>query len=428
MGGLPRRAYVIERLLEENQFPVLLVDSGNILFKKDKKEKLRHQDRVSAKAIQEMYRAMGYTAMAVGPRDLLDGVGGILEGLSSGTPWVSANVFTTDDSPLFPPWIIFEEDGLRIGVIGLTGPANRQHEAFHVVPWRSVLPDIVERLSLSCDFLILLSNMDDDDNRALAAEFPEICLLISANTKKGNMVPTRDNRTLVTQTHTRGKYFGSVTIHPDSPFWEHPPLAENSSTANQPPAQSRRAESEEVPQNEEGFSYRFRSLTSRIPDSPAIREIISELKSNISSNNQQLQSLPSVRHMTNGLVGLSNCVECHKAQWDFWKQTRHAEAYITLVEKDQQYNLDCLPCHVTHQPGGTDGNSSHYLLNLPDDFRSVGCEMCHGSAASHATKSAGENSFPESPEKSCLICHTQDMDPSFSFQEKAVLVSCPSTR
>ena len=66
----------------------------------------------------------------------------------------------------------------------------------------------------------------------------------------------------------------------------------------------------------------------------------------------------------------------------------HAQAWQTLVDRSQQYDLSCIGCHVTgwDKPGGT--NLAH-----TDGLRDVQCEVCHGAGSLHVAKLGKEKPF-----------------------------------
>jgi hypothetical protein len=41
----------------------------------------------------------------------------------------------------------------------------------------------------------------------------------------------------------------------------------------------------------------------------------------------------------------NSCVECHEAQVDFWTTTPHSIAYATLINANEDKNLNCIGCH-----------------------------------------------------------------------------------
>ena len=117
-------------------------------------------------------------------------------------------------------------------------------------------------------------------------------------------------------------------------------------------------------------------------------------------------------------VGDAACSDCHDAQYKFWQKTVHAQAWQTLVDRGQQFDYECIGCHVTgwEKPGGS--NLAHN-----DKLRNVQCETCHGPGSIHVAK--GGNEKPAAilrapPEDLCATqCHTHEH--SDTFQHDAYL-------
>ena len=120
----------------------------------------------------------------------------------------------------------------------------------------------------------------------------------------------------------------------------------------------------------------------------------------------------------NGLqyLGSSTCQECHQDEYAVWEASRHAAAWESLVEVEEQGTLDCLECHTTgmREPGGF----SPFLPNLGLAY--VGCETCHGPGSSHLEWAGrGADEFAEiaiSPGSlvACLACHDPYNSPHFA--------------
>ncbi len=116
-------------------------------------------------------------------------------------------------------------------------------------------------------------------------------------------------------------------------------------------------------------------------------------------------------------VGNAACEDCHSDAVAFWNKTRHAHAWETLVERGQQFDFDCIGCHVTgwEKPGGSN-------LANNDKLRDVQCETCHGPASIHVAKGGEErpSSILRAPaETLCASCHTKEH--SDTFQHDAYL-------
>jgi cytochrome c5 len=114
-------------------------------------------------------------------------------------------------------------------------------------------------------------------------------------------------------------------------------------------------------------------------------------------------------------VGNAGCEDCHDDAIKFWKETRHAHAWETLVQRGQQLDLDCIGCHVTGwgQPGGA-------TLAINERLRDVGCETCHGPGSIHVAK--GGNEKPPAivrnpPQEFCATqCHTKEHSDTFQYE------------
>ncbi len=117
-------------------------------------------------------------------------------------------------------------------------------------------------------------------------------------------------------------------------------------------------------------------------------------------------------------VGSAACDDCHGDAVAFWSKTRHAHAWETLVERGQEFDFDCIGCHVTgwEKPGGS---------NLANNgtLRDVQCETCHGPASVHVAKGGEErpSSITRVPADTLCAtqCHTKDH--SDTFQHDAYL-------
>ena len=115
---------------------------------------------------------------------------------------------------------------------------------------------------------------------------------------------------------------------------------------------------------------------------------------------------------------MDSCGDCHDSEVKFWQKAVHATAWKTLVDRGQQFDYDCIGCHVTgwQKPGGS--NLAHN-----DTLRDVQCETCHGPASIHVAKGGVEHPLAvrtAPPEELCATqCHTHEH--SDTFQRDAYL-------
>lgn len=113
---------------------------------------------------------------------------------------------------------------------------------------------------------------------------------------------------------------------------------------------------------------------------------------------------PSADHF----VGDQVCQRCHKAEYEQWKTTLHANAWKTLVDVKKDSNPECIKCHVVgyEQAGG---------FRTADDaarLSNVQCENCHGMGTQHEAFPARSRRITEA---TCRQCHTSETSPNFDF-------------
>ncbi len=103
------------------------------------------------------------------------------------------------------------------------------------------------------------------------------------------------------------------------------------------------------------------------------------------------------------------CVTCHASEHEVYQKSAHAHALSTLEAQKQDYNPECVSCHVTGfgKPGGF--VSSRQTPQLAG----VQCEACHGSAFEHVQDP--QKPFGNVPPRDCFTCHTKENSPDFVF-------------
>lgn len=111
-------------------------------------------------------------------------------------------------------------------------------------------------------------------------------------------------------------------------------------------------------------------------------------------------------------VGSEACSACHQPAYAWWRNHAHGVAYLTLQQRNKEYNLDCVSCHVTgyEQPGG-----STVTHNLGGALVNVGCESCHGPGAAHA-KNPEVSVVRHTPESTCVTCHNEEHSDLFDYE------------
>lgn len=113
-------------------------------------------------------------------------------------------------------------------------------------------------------------------------------------------------------------------------------------------------------------------------------------------------------------VGGETCDDCHSDAVEFWAKSRHAGAWETLVHRGQQFDFDCIGCHVTgwERPGGAN-------LAFNEKLRDVQCETCHGPGSIHVEKGGEEKPSTmvrnPPPDMCATQCHTKEHSDTFQY-------------
>ncbi len=482
MGGLPKKAQQLETVRGKKS-AVLALDSGALLFKDEKlPPDQREQLTATAEGIVAAYNKMSFTAVGVARQDLAAGLPFLLAvQKNSSFPWLSANLLSrTARKPWFKPHTLITAGGMRIAIIGLTDQGSdslfTEKDNAIIAPWEEILPKEIAQLRDRAEMVILLSSFPAAINRKIAEAHPEIHLILQGGNTPGNIPPERINNTLITQVEAQGKSVGILEVHwnAQSKRWEEPGsenLLEDKKNAmdrlgwqinryrrqgdpeqtfkDQPEvleayndllARQKLLEEEIVRLTAEqkardashqrlsSYSSHFEPMRKELPDNPAVRAIVdattsevnrigkAAVKARISETTVQQQKGPLGNY-----VGSTACTNCHAPQFAKWRGTQHATAYDTLEAKGQQFNVQCLPCHIT----GPAAQTGQEMLALAHDLRQVGCESCHGPARAHTIQPTGAKAGQPTMD-TCLRCHTGEHDDRFNFAEALSRLRCGS--
>lgn len=467
LGGLARQALQISTLAGQERLPFLFLNSGGLLFRQETiPAGQEEQEKIRAEGIAEAMRTMGCRASGIEAHDLAGGVE-LLKRFQAEArlTWLSMNLADAASGGLvFAPSLLTEIAGLRTAALGLTGSIGNapDKEKYVLLPWTETLPKELARLKGQADMIILLSSLPARVNKEIAAAHPEIHLILAAGV--GELThPFSERETLFAQTGARGKTLGMMRISwTEAKKWAQDGFGEIGQSQrqldyvnmlldrlerrgednDQPSEKSRLlAEKERLEkqlkrlretrtaadENSCRFSNQFVALDSSLPEDPKVQAIMTEMKRSVNALNQERQEGAGRAASLSALSGWQSCVKCHPAQAAFWEQTAHARSVQTLKKKEQQFNEDCLICHVTLPHYDLAKIKAERLLpQLPERLRNVGCEVCHGPSAAHAANPADiRTPRPKPDEQVCLGCHTPEHDGNFIFAEKAARARCP---
>lgn len=416
MGGLARRVSYIKAFKHRSnlEVPTLVVDAGN-LFTDDRftADELPGEVMTKNKWVVKGYGDFHHDVANISWIDLpyltellkKDGFDKRVEEYPFIGRLVSANIQPVDDQHRTPiPYVIREitlkrgapGQKVRVGFVGLTeakpiGAADKQnvYAGYRVNDPFEAAKKVVPELKQKTDFIVALAYMPMADVQRLATENPEIDTIIGARQTSTMDEPQHFNRATITYAYTQTKYIGELRVY----------VKGDGSIENQ--------------------LNRYIALDSIIPDdAPATEEVTAAHTEFTNEQNKAAQtSQESAQPKPVGLlgatdspyVGVETCAGCHQKEHEVWLTTRHSHAMATLEKKNEQFDNECIRCHVVgYQRGGFQS-----LYTTPQ-FANVQCEECHGPGRKHAETPGKGYGFMATP-IGCMQCHKVPNDPDFDF-------------
>ena len=214
-GGYARIAAIVSQMREKNGDHLLFCDNGDTLNGTYPAVKTR------GAAMVPVLNALGLDAMtfhwefAFGPSVLKERVAEL------NFPVVAINIFDEITAELiFPPYIVKEIDGLRVGLIGIasniidkTMPASYS-EGIRFTLGRDELPAVIDKLRTHehVDLIILISHLGFPQDMKLMSEVQGVDLCLSGHTHNRISRPVQQGNTLVIQSGCHGSFLGRIDL------------------------------------------------------------------------------------------------------------------------------------------------------------------------------------------------------------------------
>ena len=183
MGGLARKATVIDQIKKEGTNPIV-VDSGNLFFKNNKPTiGLNNEiNQINAKTIVDAYNIIGCDAFSLGENDFSNGLDYIVDLRDSANfPFISANIVDKRNNLIFNPYVIIDRD-IRIAFIGLASVFS--HSEVSILDPLNSLSKIIDDVRQKSDLVVLLFNSSDEDMVKLQKSSIDVDLVIRSKSKR----------------------------------------------------------------------------------------------------------------------------------------------------------------------------------------------------------------------------------------------------
>tara|TARA_R110001592_G_scaffold72115_3_gene220194 strand:+ start:67059 stop:68723 length:1665 start_codon:yes stop_codon:yes gene_type:complete len=416
-GGVSLLANLFKQI-EDRKWPVTAFDLGGLV------KRNRRQSQIKYETILASMKDMNYAGVGLGPEELRFGADIFLQlhnpepQAPNTTPtFLAANILILETPGLGKTaFKIVEVGGVKMAVTSIL--SKSQTEKFPDITWQEpakVLPDVIQQMQAAKpDLMILLSQSEKEESKALAEKFPQFDLLLTAGGVEDPLgEPTFIGNTMMVDVGHKGKSAGVVGYYPDQADKADP-------------------------------SKRFRFTVieldkQRFKDTPKMAEHMQFYQDRLKQEDLAAKELPIDHPRGATFVGAETCGECHTKAYEKWLTTAHAHAYESLIKgrKDQIergekivsriYDPECLSCHVTgwqpqevirYESGFVNKQESPHLLGQQ-------CENCHGPGSGHIelvemdkleeAKKVMRVTLAEAKKNTCFQCHDLDNSPKFEF-------------
>ncbi|GAB4263066.1 MAG: hypothetical protein Kow0092_13740 [Deferrisomatales bacterium] len=391
---------------------MLFVAGGNLLFKREQlKPEQVEAARITADLILEAYRRMDCAALNVGAYDLSLGIDYLLEmRRQHSIPFVSANLVHRHEGLFFPPYVMREVGGVRVGVFGLVSPGlklDKIPDAYKLSvkdPYETAASVVAELQRRGAEYVVLLTDMEGRELRRIAQMDLGVDLIVGSSKRNKLSLPVVAGDTFLVHLDRGGKSVGRLDL-------TFPPAGEGPSLLDRVGFRGQRIRNIV-------YVHNFVQLRVEIPDHPEIAALVAAAKKRIAEAQRKgiAEALPSE---TGGCgkeyVGAQACQRCHPRRHKNWAATEHARAYEALVRENRQYDEECIVCHVLAY------ECDQGVVNLKSiaNFANVQCESCHGPGDLHVQSGGKQPMVVDGdPARICAKCHTPEKSEGSDFASR----------
>lgn len=214
-GGYARIATLVRQIRETNGDRLLFLDNGDTL------NGTYPAIKTQGAAVVPVLNALGLDAMsahwefAYGPSVFKK------RAAELNFPVLSVNIFDKKTNELiFPPCIVKEINGLRVGLIGIASNIIDKSmpptfsEGIYFTLGREELPAVIDKLRTQeqVDLIILISHLGFPQDMKLMAEVQGVDLCLSGHTHNRITQPVHQGDTLIIQSGCHGSFIGRIDL------------------------------------------------------------------------------------------------------------------------------------------------------------------------------------------------------------------------
>ncbi len=358
-------------------------------------------ERPKGEAVLRAVHLMDFDAFTLGEMDFAYGLAPIREALEDPALVTTNLTWAGSGKLLGPPMRVLRFRGLpaagesgrtfRVAVLALMderlqpvvdGFLKGAARQVKVLPAQATLREWLPRARARADFVVVLAHLASTPASSLAEAVPGVQLIVAGHAMEEVIEPgLHVQSTWIVANGDRGRYVGEIGFRRDGAQWVRT-----------------------------GARQVF--LDSKMtPEDTAMKQFVerSKLAMEIRRN-----ALPSTDGEMPRWATLQTCMSCHQEQTTRWAGSPHAQAYHTLVSKNEQKREECLRCHVLGL--GTAGGFNP--ADPKPNVMHVQCESCHGPGVRHSLAAAADRKktiVGHPGERVCRSCHPPRGDPTFDY-------------
>jgi len=371
---------------------LLLINTGNLTKPSIKRDYELNRKQISI--ITRVYQQMGCDVLTPGFQELIDGkmIITTLVKAAGTMPLVCSNLKDAGNLKI-QPYALLHKGGQKILITSLMDP-RVEKKAIHGIKIEDPVASLKKILAtVPHDLAITILHFSDRKAKKIISRIPGIDLAILA-TQRGIMAtPEAAGKTYLVKNNNHGKTINYL----DWNFASRKPIKYSS----------------------------LKVSKEDIKPEPKIAKLVNDYEIWLRNYYIRLEKTADEsgtdEQQNSTYVGFQTCAQCHPEIVADWKTSRHGRAYASLQKKCKDYCPDCLPCHVTGKKNPLNGVGFLSPKRTPNLF-DVQCEQCHGSAHQHVKN-------PKKPygatitQDTCIVCHTGQSDPEFSFDHDINLIN-----
>ncbi|MFC1676333.1 multiheme c-type cytochrome [Planctomycetota bacterium] len=363
LGGLDRRAGILNTGKDSSQ---MIIDTGS-LVKTDSE-----QDHIKFDIIMQAFEMLGYDMVHLTAGDIeIARDAGLLDGLQWQFQIIASETLGDSNMPTsFTKKLLLNNKPVTVTVAASEKFSSSTGSLF---PPRTDIPTVN----------ILILNQCDHETIKSSTNIPEQidCIICPSEYDEPEIISKPNKKPLIISVGQLGKHISKLSITQDG-CDDALKLALSTIDVT-----------EDIPQQQELVDL-YRTYQLIVKDANLLEKM-------------PRFSLPEALNY----VGSESCKVCHTYEYQKWSANPHASAFATLEQVGNQYDPECVICHVI----GNEYETGYVSQAKNSHLKNVGCENCHGPGSEHIA-SLGTKKTVE-PKSTCEECHTSEHSANYAGNE-----------